>query len=136
MKIKLLSLTLGVILLAGQQSLHSATAISNGGTEQKIVLENLSVQGEAVSGQVRNKSRNTMRDVELLVRHIWHWNNEYRPGKDDPSVAVYYKVDKEISPGATASLNYKPSSALPTRSDGYFETTVSVAGFTELIPSQ
>jgi hypothetical protein len=39
-----------------------------------------------------------------------------------------------VPPQGKTGFKYAPSKALPQRSDGYFETTVSIADFTELIP--
>ncbi|MBI2365063.1 MAG: hypothetical protein HYV01_08680, partial [Deltaproteobacteria bacterium] len=75
-----------------------------------------------------------LRDVELLVRHVWHWKNEFRPGNDNPGMASYYTMAEEITPGGSVPFTYMQLSPLPSRADGQFETMVSVAGFTEVIP--
>lgn len=100
---------------------------------QKIVIGNVRVEGGAISAELGNRSSRPLRDVQLLIRYTWHWKNEFRPGKDDPGIAVYHTVDREIAPGGTTSFQYKPPEPLPSRPDGYFEVTVAVAGFTEII---
>jgi hypothetical protein len=87
-----------------------------------------------VSGQVINHSNHTMRDVQLFIRYTWLWDNETKPGKDDPGASTYYTLPKEIPPGASAALNFKPSTPLTKAAGGHFETSVAVAGFTEVIP--
>jgi hypothetical protein len=72
--------------------------------------------------------------VELLIRHVWLWNNEFRPGSNDPGMATLYTLEKEIPPGGKAPFSYAFSAPLAARPDGAFETVVSVAGFAEVIP--
>ena len=75
-----------------------------------------------------------MRDVQLLIRYVWLWKNEFHPGEDDPGLSVYHTVEGELPPGKSKPITYQPSPPLPARADGYFEAIVSVAGFTEIIP--
>ena len=101
---------------------------------QSVAVRNVTAQNGVVSGEIVNHSPRTLHDVELLVRHVWHWKNEFRPGDDNPGMASYYPVVKEIPPGGSVPFNYTLLSPLPSRADGQFETMVSVAGFTEVIP--
>ena len=95
---------------------------------QNVVLRNGSIYGEVI-----NKSNVPLKDVRLLVRHIWLWNNEYRPGRDMYSQAEYLPIDGIIPPGEAVKFRYTP--ALPTAHDGHFKTKVIVGEFTEL-PAQ
>jgi hypothetical protein len=100
-----------------------------------LAVEKVAVADDGgVSGEVSNRSRNTIRDVQLFIRHTWLWHNEMKPGKDDPGRSTYYTLPAEIPPGARVPFTFKPSAPLPKTSGGHFETTVSVAGFTEVIP--
>src|SRR3990170_8148154 len=101
---------------------------------QTVAVRNVISQNGEVSGEIVNYSPRTLRDVELLVRHVWHWKNEFRPGNDNPGVASYYAVVEEIPPGGSVPFTYRQLSPLESRADGQFETMVSVAGFTEVIP--
>ncbi len=97
-----------------------------------VAVRNTTVQdNNIVSGELLNLSSHQIRDVELLIRQIWHWNNEFRPGANPPGAAVYLMVTTELASGATERFSYKLS-PLPARSDGYFETVVTVAGFIEI----
>ncbi len=96
-----------------------------------VAVRNTTVQDNVVSGELLNLSSHQIRDVELLIRQIWHWNNEFRPGVNPPGVAVYHTVTAEIPSDATERFTYKLSPP-PSRSDGYFETVVTVTGFTEI----
>jgi len=89
----------------------------------------------AVGGEVVNQSPNTMRDVQLFIRHLWLWDQETKPGKDDPSRAAYVTLPTEIPPGGRSPLTYKPSPPLPKAAGGRFVTSVAIAGLTEVIPA-
>jgi hypothetical protein len=99
-----------------------------------LTVENVAVRDGGVSGEVVNRGSNTVRDVQLLIRHTWLWDNETKPGKDDPGTSSYYTLPKEIPPGGRLPFSFKPSPPLANASGGHFETTVSIAGFTEVIP--
>jgi hypothetical protein len=102
-----------------------------------VSIEKLSVKEDGtVSGEVNNKSPHTLRDVEILVRNTWLWENEFRPGSNDPSAAHIYRLPEEIPPNATVPFTFSPSPPLAKVSGGRFVTSVSVAGFTEVIPQK
>jgi len=107
------------------------------GTQQEIarilVLENVTVNNGIVSGVVHNKSSNTVRDVELFIRYTWLWDDERHPGKLDPGTSVIHALKQEIGPRETARFTFTPSPPLPRITGGHFDTSVSVAGFTEVI---
>jgi hypothetical protein len=110
----------------------AATLISQDQTSQAVSIRNLSVKDDAVSGELVNNSSRSLRDVQLLIRYTWLWNNEMRPGADSPGDAVYYTVEGDIPPGGSKPFTYRPASPLPSRPDGHFEVAVSVAGFAEI----
>jgi hypothetical protein len=112
----------------------SQTVLTKQETSRVLVLNNVSAQDGVVSGELRNNSSNLVRDVQLLIRYEWLWKNEFHPGKDDPGSSVYYNVPGEIPPGGTARFQYTPNPPLPKRTDGSFQISASVAGFTEVIP--
>ena len=91
-----------------------------------------SMEGGEVSGVVVNNSRQTLRDVQLQILYSWRWNNEYKPGKDDPGTASYYVLKQEIPPGQTMRFDYKPSPPFAPRVDGQFDITVKVVGFAQV----
>ena len=97
-----------------------------------VAVRNTTAQANIVSGELLNLSSHRVRDVELLIRHIWHWNNEFRPGANPPGAADYYTVSAELPSGGSERFTYQLPSPLPARPDGYFETVVTVAGFTEI----
>jgi hypothetical protein len=101
---------------------------------RSVAVRNVTSQNGVVSGEIVNYSPRALHDVELLVRHVWHWKNEFRPGNDNPGTASYYTVVEEIPPGRSVPFTYRQLSPLASRVDGEFETIVSVVGFTEVIP--
>ncbi len=137
MKPLFLALLVGtpLIVMAGIQPKPAipATLLSVDKAAEIVAVRNVTIKDGAVSGELVNNSRRPLRDVQLLIRYTWHWKNEFRPKDDSPGEAVFYTVEKEIPAGGTAAFTYRPSSPLPSRPDGQFETTVSVAGFTEII---
>lgn len=85
-----------------------------------------------VTGTLVNTSRAPVRNVELLIRHTWFWNNERHPGDDSPGRTDVYDVRGEIPPRQQMPFTYQVSPPLPQRFDGHFETTVEVVGFAQV----
>jgi hypothetical protein len=111
----------------------SATVLPKDDPSQIVTIQNTKIENGAVSGELVNKSNRTVRDVQLSIRHIWQWNDEFHPKEDSLSTSVFYAIKSEIAPGGSVSFTYRPPVLLPSRPDGFFETTVTVAGFTEVI---
>jgi len=110
----------------------AATLLSADTAAEVVSMRDVTVRDGEVSGDVVNKSRALVREVQLQIRYTWFWNDEFHPGKDDPGRTVYYTVEKEIPPGQSVRFTYNPSPSLPASADGVFTTTVSVAGFTQV----
>ena len=108
--------------------------ISPENAARKVEIRNVQVQGNVISGEVINRSRNPVRNLELLVQHHWLWNNEFKPGDVSPGKSVYVVLDKELRPGESAPFTASIDAPSLSRPDGYFVTEVSLAGFTEVIP--
>jgi hypothetical protein len=102
--------------------------------EEVTVRDLRTTEDGEVSGVVENRSGKPLRDVQLLIRYGWLWNNERSPGADAPGRAVYYTLPGELPAGGTRDFTYRPTSPLPARSDGRYQTTIEVAGLTEIIP--
>lgn len=99
-----------------------------------LTIEKLNVVDDAISGEIYNRSPYAVRDVQLFVRHTWFWDNETKPGKDDPGTSVYHTLSGEIPAGGRQPFKYQVSPPLPKMAGGRFETTVAIAGYTEIIP--
>jgi hypothetical protein len=128
------SLVLALILAPWAKTLFAQMVATQQQAASVLPIENLAVQDGTVSGTIRNKSPNTVRDVQLFVRYTWLWANEFHPGKDNPSEVFYPTVSGEIAPGGSLPFKFTPSSPLPKRSGGKFAPpTVSVAGFSQVV---
>ena len=101
-----------------------------------LAIEKLAVQEGVVSGEVRNKSNRAVRDIQLFIRYTWLWDDERHPGRTDPGTSTYYTLKETIQPGASVNFTFKPSPPLPKVSGGRFDTSVTIAGFTEIIPQK
>jgi hypothetical protein len=106
--------------------------VPNERVTESVALRDVTVDGGIVSGVLTNTSGKALRDVQLLIRYDWLWRNEFRPGEDNPSRAVYYTVPGDIPPGGQTKFTYRADPPLPERSDGHFNTSVKVAGFVEV----
>ena len=109
-----------------------AAAAPGPAAAEAVVVRNLTVTDGTVSGDLVNTSHRLVRDVRLLVRHTWLWTSERSPGEESPGRAAYPTVHEDIPPGESRSFTVRANPPLPVRSDGRFETTVEVVGFTEI----
>jgi hypothetical protein len=131
----LVSLLLVVVLAPWPKASFSQNVASQEQAGSVVAVDKVAVQDETVTGEIRNMSKNTVRDVQLFIRYTWLWANEFRPGKDNPSEAFYQTVSGDIAPGGSMPFKFTPSPPLTKRSGGKFAPpTVSVAGFTQVIP--
>jgi hypothetical protein len=97
-----------------------------------VGLENLTIRDGEVSGRLVNHSSQSIFGIQLQVLYSWRWNNDFRPGADDPGRADTFTIDREILPKQSLPFHYTPSPPLPVRKDGSFEITVKVIGFTKI----
>jgi hypothetical protein len=84
-----------------------------------------------ISGVITNRSSEPVRNVQLLIDHVWYWKNEFRPGSSSPGRSEFYTVTGEIPPGGSLPFTFK-GEPLPQRSDGHFEAQVRVTRFTQI----
>ena len=114
----------------------SQTVFSQQQAGNVLGIEKVAAQPDGtVTGEIRNNSKNTVRDVQLFIRHSFLWNNEFHPGKESPSAAFYPTISGDIAPGGSLPFKFTPTPPLPKRKDGRFEApSVSIAGFTQVIP--
>ncbi len=125
---------LAVVILAWISPARSQTFRSREEIERVLIIDKVSIKDGVVSGEVHNRSRYVVREVQLFIRYTWLWDDEFKPGKVDPGTSTYYTLPKEIPPGGQLPFTYTPSPPLPKVAGGRFETSVSVAGFAEVIP--
>jgi hypothetical protein len=125
------SITL-MLLLGG--AAQAQMVRERGGIANVLTLDKINVADGLVSGDVVNHSPHTMRDVQLFIRYTWLWDNETKPGTNDPGTSAYYILPREIAAGGRLPFTFKPSPPLAKMPGGHFEISVAVAGFTEVIP--
>jgi hypothetical protein len=130
----LVSLLLGVVLAPWPKPSFSQTVASQEQAGSVLAIDKVTVQDGTIAGEIRNMSKNTVRDVQLFIRYTWLWTDERHPGKDNPGAAFYPTLAGEIAPGGSMPFKFTPSPPLAKRTDGKFETpTVAIAGFTQVI---
>jgi len=113
----------------------SQTVFSQQQAGSVLGIEKVAAQPDGtVTGEIRNNSKNTVRDVQFFIRYTFLWKNEFHPGKESPSAAFYPTISGEIAPGGSLPFKFTPGPPLPKRTDGRFERpSVSIAGFTQVI---
>jgi hypothetical protein len=114
----------------------SQTVLSQEQAGSVLTIEKVAAQADGtVTGEIRNNSKNTVRDVQLFIRHTFLWKDEFHPGAESPSAAFYPTISGDIAPGGSLPFKFTPTPPLAKRTDGQFEApSVSIAGFTQVIP--
>lgn len=97
-----------------------------------VIVRDVREQNGLVYGQISNRSSRLIRDVRLLIRLTWSWNDERNPGAESPGRAVYHTVAEDIAPGESLVFHYRPDPPLPQRTDGRFGVSAEVVGLTEI----
>ena len=98
-----------------------------------VELRGVRTTDDTVTGTVVNRSPNPVRDVRLVVSHVWVWDNEFHPGTDDYSRAEYYVVPGEIPPAGSVPFTIRASNPLPEERGGRYLTNVAVSSVVELV---
>ena len=110
---------------------ESDTTLAPEEAAQVVLVQDVRTDAGAVSGTIANNSSRPVRDVQLLVRQSWLWNDERHPGSDPPGRTLTYVVNEPVAAHATRTFRYELP-PLPQRDDGHFDTRVVVGGFTEV----
>jgi len=134
----------GVLLLAGSLTFATGTAVA--GSQPTILepdqgaklvtVEEVALEGNHVSGVIINRGADPIRNVRLLIDHVYSWPNEYRPGAQSPSEAEDYVVEGEIPAGGQKAFSATIRRPSPPESGGKFVTKAYVVSFTEIMPPQ
>lgn len=123
----------GVLVAGAAPAGVSESLMAGGAAAQVVTVEGVTVTSGVVTGRLVNHGGRLLRDVRLLIRYQWLWNNERNPGSDNPGRAVFHTVEAEVpAAGGELAFTYRPSPALPVRPDGRFEVAVEIVGFTEV----
>lgn len=110
---------------------QQTTIVDSAEASQDIAVIDAQSHDGVVSGTIINRSSEPVRDVELLIDHVWLWNNERHPGEASPGRTDFVTVRGEIPPGGSRPFTYE-GVPLPNRSDGRFETQVQVTQFIQV----
>ena len=131
---RLATVSCAVLALAGIAFAAETTMVAPEKLETIVEVRDVRVKYDEVSGVLVNLSSNAVRKVQIKIDRSWLWKDERHPGADtdNPGRSVVYTVPGEIPPGGRLSFSYRPDSALPQRSDGSFETSVSVVGLEQV----
>lgn len=115
---------------------HAQDLVSPNEISRTLVIRDLNVTDDMVSGVLVNKTLLPLAEVRLLIRHTFLWKKERAPeaGSDNPGRAVFFDVPGEIPPAGAVAFSYRPDPPLPQRKDGRFETTAEVVGFVIATP--
>jgi len=127
------TLTLVVALVLGSFAVVALAQdlVSPDEVSRALVIRNLTVSDDTVSGALVNKTLLPLAEVRLLYRATFLWKKERAPqaGGENPGRAVYFDVPGTIPPAGVVAFSYKPDPPLERRKDGRYETTVQVVGF-------
>jgi hypothetical protein len=90
------------------------------------------VQSDAsmVSGKLVNRTRDSLRNMKLVVTDDFQFSGKRQPGSENPSLVTEMQVVGPIPPGGSIPFNLDRPAPLPDRKDGTFNTSVSVVSFT------
>ncbi len=124
---------LGILSLPLHRASAGPTVVLPSEAARTILVNDLTVHEGSVSGTLVNKSPATVRGVELQLRQVWHWKDEFHPGTDSPGRTLSFTFSGDVAPNASAPFTFQ-TPPLPERSDGRFTTTMEVTGFTQVGP--
>lgn len=124
-------LWLTIPVLALTTTVWAAEVVPPTSVERMVTVESVSRIGDTVSGRLTNRTSNVLTDVQVMVRDTFLWTKERTPGTDDPGQANNAVVKGPIPPGGSVAFELTEP-APPPRTDGTYETAVSVIGFTKL----
>lgn len=119
------------VLVSSAAFAQSAEIVGRSSAASSIEVRDVKASLESVSGVLVNRSGGTVSQVVLMFQHTWLWNNERKPGKDNPGRTEHFRVLEDIPANGEVRFDYKPEPPLPNRTDGRFETRVEVVEFTE-----
>jgi len=128
-------LLLAIAVPAPAENGPKSTSIYTAGAQSSdaLRLQNLEIGADgSVRGTLVSQSSNVIRDVKLLVNHVWHWKDEKHPGDDSPGRSTYYHITGDVPALGTLPFSYTPSPPLLQRDDGTFVTTVDISTYTEV----
>lgn len=132
-RIWLLGALLGGLALSSPGPCRAEVIVPPVEGQRAVVVTDLMVQEESVSGTVVNRSSATVRAVSLRLEQEWQWSDERHPGADSPARTLSFSLAGDVAPGSSAGFRFD-TPRLPARTDGTFVSSMDVSGFTEVRP--
>ena len=110
------------------------TVVPHEQLQKTVDVRDVHANPDQVSGVLVNLSSKSVRSIRVRIDQAWLWKNERHPGedKDNPGRSDVYTVPGEIPPGGRLPFTYRPDTPLPQRSDGRFESSVSVVSLEQI----
>jgi hypothetical protein len=102
--------------------------------DRDVLVEDVRASPHSVHGRVRNLEDGELRDIRLLITHTFLWDDEMHPGENNPGRTDIFTIPGPIAPRGGLTFEEKLVPPLPARSDGYYQTSVQVLGFTRVGP--
>ena len=124
----------GMVVLTAPHTVMSQRVASREEIASILSIEKIAVANGIVSGEIHNRGPYSVRELQLLVRYTWLWDDERNPGKIDPGTSAYQTLTTEIRAGGNLTFTFTPSPPLPKASGGRSEISVTVGGFAQVIP--
>lgn len=98
---------------------------------REVSVRSVEVDAGSVSGIVVNNSDKVLRNVQLMIRRSWLWDDEMHPGTNDPSRTDYYTLRQDVPPGGQVPFTYRSDSPVLEGRGGHFVTDVKVASLVQ-----
>ena len=101
---------------------------------EAVFVRDLQVGPGGIRGSLRSTTDAELRDVRLLVTHSFLWSREQSPGELSPGRSEVYLIPGPIPPFGIIEFDEPLVPPLPARSDGRFESSASILGYTAIGP--
>jgi hypothetical protein len=127
-----IAVVIGVLGFTGLPATAAdAPAATKQNLQQTVDVREIHAERDQVSGVLVNLSSKPVHDVRVRIDNAWLWADERHAGgtEESPGRTAVYTVPGEIPPGGRLSFTYRAETPLPQRTDGRFETSVSVVAF-------
>ena len=102
--------------------------------EKILVIRDVTVTENRLLGEITNNSPLKVRDISLMVQHIRRSKDGLSPKVESPLNAFLLNLNRDLSPGETATFSSAVSLPEEAQRDGDVVTDVSVAAFTLVVP--
>lgn len=103
--------------------------VGPGRLDTVVQVRDVQVLDGEIRGTLMNLTGDELRDVRLRVSDMFLWRNERHPGTDDMGRAEEFVVKGPIPPRGAIAFT-APHIPPPSRSDGYYRTSVDVTAAT------